>query len=248
MKIGAQLFTVRDYCTNLDDMADTLARVAEMGYTVVQVSGVCAYEPAWMQEQLKKNGLQCAITHTPPDRMMADPQAVIADHNVMDCRYIGIGGYPINDCGIKLFVKKFRPVAQQYVAAGKLLMYHNHDWEFSKLPGSTEVVLEELAQAMEPGEMGFTLDTYWAQNAGADPAAWLRRLAGRVSCVHLKDMDYGHKMAPLGLGNMNFSGILSACEDAGTQYLLVEQDDSNGRDPLDCLRISYDYLAARGLK
>ena len=58
MKIGAQLYTLRDYCTNLEDFADTLKKVAEIGYTVVQVSGVCQYEPEWLANELKKNGLK----------------------------------------------------------------------------------------------------------------------------------------------------------------------------------------------
>ena len=39
MDIGAQLFTVRDYCKNLDDFAETLQKVADIGYSTVQVSG-----------------------------------------------------------------------------------------------------------------------------------------------------------------------------------------------------------------
>ncbi len=57
IKIGAQLYTLRDYCQTTDGFADTLARVADMGYTTVQMSGCCAYEPEWFREQLEKNGL-----------------------------------------------------------------------------------------------------------------------------------------------------------------------------------------------
>ena len=42
IKIGAQLYTLRDYCQTTDGFADTLARVADMGYTTVQMSGCCA--------------------------------------------------------------------------------------------------------------------------------------------------------------------------------------------------------------
>ena len=42
MELGAQLFTLRDYCKTLPDFAETLTRVADMGYKTVQVSGTCA--------------------------------------------------------------------------------------------------------------------------------------------------------------------------------------------------------------
>ena len=42
--------------------------------------------------------------------------------------------------------------------------------------------------------------------------------------------------------------VLAEAEAAGTQYLLVEQDDCNGEDPFDCLARSLAYLKARGLR
>ena len=52
MEIGAQLYTVRDFCKTPEDFAETLKKVADIGYRTVQVSGTCAYEPEWLAEQL----------------------------------------------------------------------------------------------------------------------------------------------------------------------------------------------------
>ena len=60
---GAQLYTLRNFCKTKEELAETLKRVADIGYTSVQLSGVCAYEPEWMAKQLKQNGLVCAVTH-----------------------------------------------------------------------------------------------------------------------------------------------------------------------------------------
>ena len=85
MKIGAQLFTVRDYCKTTDDFARTLKRVAGIGYTSVQVSGTCAYDPKWLAEELKKNNLTCDLTHTGFDRMCAETDTVVAEHKIFGC-------------------------------------------------------------------------------------------------------------------------------------------------------------------
>ena len=50
-----------------------------------------------------------------------------------------------------------------------------------------------------------------------------------------------------GSGNINFAPILSAAEAAGTEYLLVEQDNCYGKDPFEELASSYRYLKAQGL-
>ena len=58
MEIGAQFFTVRDTCKTLEGFAETLKKVADIGYRTVQISGTCAYEPEWLKTQRDKNGLR----------------------------------------------------------------------------------------------------------------------------------------------------------------------------------------------
>ena len=54
-------------------------------------------------------------------------------------------------------------------------------------------------------------------------------------------------IAVVGEGNINFEAVIAAAADAGTQYLLVEQDDCHGEDPFDCMKRSYENLKALGL-
>ena len=39
MRIGAQMYTVRDSCQTLEGFAESLRRIADIGYRIVQVSG-----------------------------------------------------------------------------------------------------------------------------------------------------------------------------------------------------------------
>ena len=125
-------------------------------------------------------------------------------------------------------------------------MYHNHASEFVKIDGKT--VIEHLAEDFAPDIMGFTLDTYWVQAGGADPARVIESLSGRVPCIHLKDYAFGPKMAVVGEGNINFDRVFEKARDAGTEYMFVEQDDCYGEDPFECLKRSYAYLKARGFE
>ena len=83
MKIVAQLYTVHEHTKTLPDLAEALKKVADIGYRYVQVSGTCDYEPAWLKEQLEKNGLCCVLTHTKPEKMLTDPQKVAEEHSVL---------------------------------------------------------------------------------------------------------------------------------------------------------------------
>lgn len=257
MQLGAQLYTVREYTKTLDGFAETLKKVASIGYRTVQVSATCTYEAAWLAEQLEANGLACVITHTSPQRITQETDVVLREHQTFGCGYIGVGMAPggaERADWYEAFVREFRPAARQIAASGALMMYHNHNIEFARTGRGREIILERMLTDFTPEELGITLDTYWVQAGGGDPAWWLRRLCGRVPCIHLKDMTFvpgnglsGVHMAPVYEGNMNFDAILAAAEDAGTTYLLVEQDDCYGEDPFACLARSYENLKAVGL-
>ncbi len=246
MQIGAQLYTVRAYTQTPDSFAETLKKVAEIGYKTVQVSGTCAFEPEWLKNELAKNGLQCVITHTPPVKMLADPVQVAKDHDVFDCKYIGLGSYDFSQGGVAAFTRAYQPVTKAFCENGKYFMYHNHYAEFKKENGV--YIMDQIANAFTPEELGFTVDTYWVQYGGFDPVEWIEKLHGRVPCIHLKDYAFDAKMAVVGEGNLNFDRIVAAAEKSGCSYLLVEQDDCYGEDPMGCLARSYQNLTAMGLR
>lgn len=248
MEIGAQLFTLREHCKDLNSFSETLKRVADIGYRNVQVSGVCEYEGEWLKEQLHKNGLKCVVTHIPVQKLTEETKKVAEDHDIFGCENIGLGWYAFDgEQNFENFVKVYTPVIRTLCEKGKHFMYHNHDQEFKKLDDG-RIILEHLADTFSPEQLGFILDTYWVQAGGGDPAYWIERLAGRVSCIHLKDFAYGKKMAVIGEGNINFDRVFKMAEDAGTKYMLVEQDDCNGEDPFMCLKRSYEYLKVRGFE
>ncbi len=249
MQIGAQLFNLREYCKTLDDLAETLAKVADIGYKTVQISGTCPYDAQWLKEQLDVNGLRCVLTHIPVPRLTGELTQVIADHHVFGCENIGLGWYAFNETDTcENFMATYPAIARKIREGGRYFMYHNHDQEFKRTPDGKQIILEYLAENIPEEDMGFTLDTFWIQAGGGDPAQWIERLAGRVPVIHLKDYAYGRKMAVVGEGNINFGRVFEKAEAAGTQFLLVEQDDCNGEDPIECLRRSYQYLTACGFE
>ena len=252
MQLGAQLYTVREYTKDLDSFSETLKKIADIGYRTVQVSATCPFEAEWLRERLQETGLACAVTHTNPDRIADDTAAVADEHRVFGCKYVGIGCAPGGFAGgppdYEAFARRFVPAAAALKARGLTLGYHNHHFEFARYGGQN--LLERIHADFPAGGLTFILDTYWIQYSGGSPASWIRKLAGRVQCVHLKDMAVvgsEQRMAAVGEGNLEFGAILEACAQSGTEHLLVEQDNCYGEDPFSCLKRSFDNLKALGL-
>jgi len=239
MKLGAQLYTVRDYCKDLDSLEETLKKVAEIGYKYVQLSGVCDYTTEWINEKLEKYGLIAPLTHFDTEKIINETEKTIDFHKSFNCDYIGVGWYDFNQNSIDDFASKFDEAIKQIAKSDLSLCYHNHDPEFQIIDGKT--ILDLLCERYSADELKITVDTYWVQAGGADPAQTLRNLKGRIPCIHLKDMGYKRVMLPVGSGNMNFPAIVQAAKESGVEYAFVEQDNCNGEDPFECLKKSFDY-------
>ncbi|MBQ4383046.1 MAG: sugar phosphate isomerase/epimerase [Firmicutes bacterium] len=257
MKVGAQLYTVREFMQDLPSVEESLKKVADMGYKYIQLSGGCPFDPEWMREQLDKNGLTCVLTHYRGPALTDDPEAVVKEHDILGCKYIGLGSFDLAGKGIDAFEQAYRHTTEVFKEHGKLFMYHNHNREFSKVDG--KLIMDHILERFTPEEMGITLDCFWVQSGGADPAAWIRKLKGRTPVIHMKDMGFGMVMdrftkemrpgqmiMPIGEGNMNYDSLLTAAIESGVEYAMVELDTCNGEDPFDCLKRSLDFLKKWG--
>ena len=261
MKTGAQLYTVRAYTQNEKDFSCTIGKIAEMGYKTVQISGIGKdIRPERVREICDGAGLEIVLTHSDVNRILNDTENLIKEHDILGSRYMGLGAMPDKyrtKEWITHFMDDFREPAKKIADAGKLLMYHNHNFEFQKLAPCRDNgadrekrIIEYLLEGFKPEEMGFTLDTYWVAAAGGDVCQWIAELSDRIPCVHLKDMaveGFSQLMAPVMEGNLNFPAILKALENTSCEYMLVEQDTCQG-SPFDCLKTSYDNLAAAGYR
>jgi sugar phosphate isomerase/epimerase len=144
--------------------------------------------------------------------------------------------------GARNFVRDIAPVARRLGAEGFRFVYHNHHFEFEKFDGVS--AMDVLLAETDPRDFGFLMDTYWVQYAGHDPLKWIRKFAGRMDVIHLKDVMV-HKgetvYGEVGSGNLDWDAIVAACRETGVTWYAVEQDDCPG-DPFDSLAKSRRYL------
>ena len=252
MKIGAQLYTVREFTKTIDGIRQTFEKVRKIGYQAVQVSGFGQVDPKEVAKVVADSGLAVACTHMAWSRFKGELDAVIAEHKMWNCKHPAIGGlfdkeYAGAD-GLKKFLDELPPVAHKLAAEGMDFSYHNHSHEMARI--GTKTWLQELYDQASPHDLKAEIDVYWIAHGGGDPAAWLDMCAGRMPVIHFKDMvivDKEQRMAEVGEGNLNWPRIIEAARKGGVEYALVEQDNCYGKDPFECLATSYRNLRAMGL-
>ena len=155
-----------------------------------------------------------------------------------------------NLTGRGTFIRQSRPVIEKLKGAGLRFGHHNHSHEFFR-PERGGPTLEDVLIDEGGPDLFLELELYWIEHAGYNCARILERCSGRVPVIHLKDKEVldgknETRMAPIGEGNMDWDGIISACQEAGVRWYAVEQDQCF-RDPFDCLRSSYKFLRSKGL-
>lgn len=259
MKLGAQLFTFREYCQTPEGIEETMKRVAEMGMGAVQLSGVGPYDPEWAAETAAKYGLEIVLTHNPYDKIIEGTEDIIDFHKKLKCNNIGIGtmpGWEISEEKYDKFVKEMTVASQKIHDSGLQFMYHNHNIEYQVSNGKRYI--DRLVEDFPPELLNLTYDTYWGQHAGADPAKAIRDYQGYIKIVHFKDMiayvspeepgKVEHRIAAIGEGNMNYDAIIEACLETGIEYGLIELDDCYGADPFDAMKRSYEFLKKYNIK
>jgi len=259
-QLAVQLYTIRDFLKTEKELAESLAKLRAIGYRAVQLSAVGAMDvpeggtplvsAARGRQLLDDNGLRCIATHRSWKDLRENTQAEIDFHSTLGCDYVALGGLwgsydSQGEAGYRQFLAEAQPVAEKLKAAGIRFGYHNHSHEFVRIGPGRRTLYDILID--EGGELKLEIDVYWAVHAGVNPVRLFERLAGRVPVMHLKDKEVvpkeGPIMAAIGEGNIDWDGILPACDAAGVEWYAVEQDTCP-RDPFDCLRSSYEFLVA----
>jgi len=250
-KLAIQVFTVREFTQTPQGMAESLRKLREIGYTAVE-TGVGSVEQAKeFAEIAEGEGLTVCGSHPGILRFKDEVESVIEETKILKCTEV-ISPYVPNDYwsaeGYAEFARILTEAGRRLAEEGLTLSHHNHSIEFQSFDGRTG--MDILYAESDPACVFAEIDTYWVQYGGADPADWIRRLAGRQHLVHLKDMAIQERdpvFAPVGEGNLNWPAILDACRQADVQWYVVEQDVCL-RDPFDCAASSYRFLREMGIE
>ncbi len=282
--IGVQMSTIAPAKMPSFEPFEVMGKLVDLGYHCAEVSqvpmtkeNVAGFRRAIDELGFNVSSLTASISPMVPGmpgEYLCNPddyKKYLDDARTLNCDMFRIGMMPMNAIGNVQKCIDFAKQAEEYCLKlkedGIDLYYHNHHIEFMKLENGKYLldVLRENAP-----HMGFELDTHWIHRGGENPVEFIKKYAGSVRLLHLKDyrianvempdMSKGFDMkafataffanpvqfAELGKGNLPLKACIEAGLAGGAEYFLIEQDDSYGRDPFDCLKDSRDHLISLG--
>ena len=275
--IGIQMSTIKQKIDELGAYG-TLKACAELGYHCVEISQIpmTPENVAGMKKACDEFGIKVAACTASLEPMMpgmpgefltTDFDKIVADCKALNCDMLRIGMLPMTCMGSYQkamdFAKEADEMAAKLKEEGIDLYYHNHHVEFVRYDG--KYLLDIIKDNTK--NIGFELDTHWIHRGGEEPVSFIKKYAGRIRLLHLKDYRIGEvkmpegkfdaktfmdaftgavQFAEVGEGTLPIKACIEAGLEGGSEYFLIEQDDCYGRDPFESLKISRDNLIKMG--
>lgn len=192
-------------------------------------------EVSRFQAMMEPLGLSLSSCHVfcPDPLAAADEMLALAEKTSIDT-------YVVNcprdiEKTYRAFAQTCHGLAARLAEGGVALWLHNNAPEIRARaagPDGEATVMEAILQ--EAGDkLGAQVDTGWVLYGGVDPAAFLRRLGGRLRSVHFKDMAEGcharegaERFAVLGAGVTDIPAVMEAIPQG--MPILVDQDVTRG--------------------
>ncbi len=254
--IGLQLYTLRNELAK--DTPGTIKSVVEAGYKQGEMFGFPNCDP--VIAAAKDSGLGLHSSHfewdtvvNPKDSGYSDFQRILEKAKKIGLTHLVIPYLADKDRQTLDDYKRVAGHANKAAViakkAGIQLSYHNHAFEFQPREGGKtgfDIFMAEFGP-----DMLFELDIFWVKVGGVEPVELMKKLSGRVSQVHLKDLKDGIQLPTfgsvpndafqeLGDGIIPMEPIMVAAKTIGVKHCHVEQDQSP--DPIASIKQSIAHL------
>jgi sugar phosphate isomerase/epimerase len=224
--IGIQLYMLRDQMAA--DVEGTLRQVAAMGYEGVEFAGYYGWDAEKMLRLLNETGLKAIGGHVYNFQERLDEE--IGYLKAIGGEYMVWPSIPAGERETeedwRRIINRFASLGPSIARSGLQFVYHNHSFEFKSMVDG-EWAFDAI---FAPPSIQAEIDICWLQAAGQDPAAYIRRYAGRVPLLHIKDFRMNENNWPqtveLGKGIVPLKEVIKAAEESGVRWLIVEQDQS----------------------
>ena len=235
------------------DFWGTMERVAGIGYQGIEgmTGPLLQGDVAANLRRFHDLGLRVLTVSAKREQLQGDElDQVLADAHALQSPRVSVWWGPCESRESLLRdAELYNAAGARLAAAGVKLCYHNHEHEF-RTAFNGVYALDVLAEHTDPAALFFELDIAWIAFGGQDPAAVLRRMAGRVPAVHVKDL-YGlgerGQFTAVGTGVVDVRGGVQAAIDTGVEWVIVEQDRLRNLTAWETITVSYLNLKEAGL-
>jgi sugar phosphate isomerase/epimerase len=230
---GVQMYMVRKQAAS--DLAGAFKAVKGAGFDQVELFPVTyKLPPAALSKLLADAGLTSVSGHFDyTSREMSVEYAHSLGLKYLVCPMVPREQWGSLD-GFHKAAEYFNQWGEATKKAGMQFAFHNHDYEFKPLEGSTGWA--ELMKGTEAKLVKLEFDLFWLATAGQDPSAMLKQYSDRAVLVHLKDRTAGAETSfvpdaksasyctELGKGTVDWPTLLRQVKQQGIRYAYLDQD------------------------
>ena len=247
MKLSMQTYTVRDKIEN--DLWGTLKGLRDMGLGYIEIGGTFGLPVKEFKDRLDGLGLKISGNHVGVAELEGNFERIVEENRILDNHYVILPSVDkeLYSLGWASVARRVEPLGAKLRDAGFAFAYHNHAFEFPLENGKPG--LDVLYETADPALLQAQIDTYWVAYGGGDPAAYIRKLSGRVPLVHFKDGETGRGepyFLEAGQGELDWDDILAACKTSTVDFGAIELDFCP-RDSMESARMCVDFFRARGI-
>ena len=240
MKTGIQVSSLKPLLKNTEQVREAFARVADLGCGCVQLQWVDPAVPIpEIAGALRENYMESVSVQDFYDLVRKDLEYYVNLNTATGGIWLTVSRIP-DRCksreGLDVFADELTKLAETLAPLGQRVCLHPVTADFTAVPGMNpvEYLLEKLPW------LELCLDLFHLDRNCRDMPGFIRRYAGRIPMVHFKDHREG-VLVPAGRGQVNWTGVVDACLDAGVAYGFVEQETWEG-DPYRCLDQALTWL------
>jgi sugar phosphate isomerase/epimerase len=267
---GIQLYSVRNDLAK--DVPGTLKQLHDIGYQEIETAGTGKYSAKEFRQLLDDAGLKHPSAHI---RFVGTEFGQLFEEaNILGVHYATSSSLarasapavipgsavrpavaPLGLDGFTRLAAQMNDIGTKAKAAGLQYAYHNHNYEFEKMPDGSygyDVLLKNTDHDL----VKFEADCGWMCAAGTNPITYFEKNPGRYKMVHVK--EFQPMKAPtislsaperplgtdLGQGFIDYKGIFAAGRKAGIEHAFSEQEDPFPVSQMASAKAAYVFLRA----
>ena len=239
MDVSLQLYTLKELTK--DDFAGTLEQVAKAGYKGVEFAGYGGLTAGQMKNTLDNLGLRSVSSHISYELFHENLDEQIEYNLKLGTKFMICPYLKLNTREYALHMaEEFNVFGEKIKASGMAFGYHNHDFELTI--DQDKYVLDWLFENCDPELVKTQLDVFWVKKGGADPYDFIKRYAGRIPLIHIKDIDANLENCDVGAGILDLPLIVQLAREGGCREFIIEQEEFAVSE-LDSIKVGFENLS-----
>ena len=250
VRFGVQTFTVRK--AQKKSIENAYLPLIDLGIKSFEVARIKFNEKnaRRIKALIDERGIEIVSIQVKPKDVFKKTDRIVEFCNITGCKNVVISMLPFGcilggENKFYSFLSTLDTWCDIYAERGITLAYHHHNWEYVRLSNGKTRMSELLSKTEK---LKFVHDTYWTARSGIPPEKQIREFGERLLGIHLRDLTLKKRGIDvigcdtvIGCGVIDFNAVISAAEDVGCAYYVIEQKT---KDPYRDIERSLAHLNA----